>query len=195
MCIGQRFCVPCVRVCSSNGGSHSCATQAAGGWVHNGRLNGVLAVSRAFGDVEHKLLKEKCWEKSFVSDPLIVDPVLYLLVPCLPSSLSSLCSNYVSFQEIRRHELHTSDEFIILACDGLWGVMSSQQVRPVVPLPSCTCKFTPICTQAVNFVRKKLVQSKNVQVVASQLVEKALELASNDNVTALVVCLGNIAEL
>ena len=49
--------------------------EAAGGWVHNGRLNGVLAVSRAFGDVEHKLLKEKCWEKTFVSDPLIVDPV------------------------------------------------------------------------------------------------------------------------
>ena len=43
--------------------------------MHNGRLNGVLAVSRAFGDVEHKLLKEKCWDKPFVSDPLIVDPV------------------------------------------------------------------------------------------------------------------------
>lgn len=32
--------------------------EAAGGWVHNDRLHGVLGVSRAFGDVEHKRLKE-----------------------------------------------------------------------------------------------------------------------------------------
>jgi serine/threonine protein phosphatase PrpC len=48
--------------------------EAAGGWVHNGRLHGVLAVSRAFGDAEHKILKERFWEQSFVSDPLIVAP-------------------------------------------------------------------------------------------------------------------------
>jgi hypothetical protein len=50
-------------------------TQASGGWIHNDRLQGVLAVSRAFGDVEHKTLKEKCWEKSFKADPLIAVPV------------------------------------------------------------------------------------------------------------------------
>ena len=49
--------------------------EAAGGWVNKGRLNGVLAVSRAFGDVEHKTLKEKCWERSFAADPLICEPV------------------------------------------------------------------------------------------------------------------------
>ncbi len=49
--------------------------QEAGGWVHNDRLHGVLAVSRAFGDVEHKLLKEKCWDKKYTADPLIAVPV------------------------------------------------------------------------------------------------------------------------
>lgn len=48
--------------------------KAAGGWVHNGRLHGVLAVSRAFGDAEHKTLKERFWEHSFTADPLIVEP-------------------------------------------------------------------------------------------------------------------------
>lgn len=47
----------------------------AGGWVHNGRLNGVLAVSRAFGDLEYKTLKEKCWETEFAFDPLTAVPV------------------------------------------------------------------------------------------------------------------------
>ena len=49
--------------------------QAAGGWVHHDRLHGVLAVSRAFGDVEHKRLKEKCWDKTYTADPLIAVPV------------------------------------------------------------------------------------------------------------------------
>jgi len=65
--------------------------EAAGGWVHNGRLrtyislgcyasrfllylllcpDGVLAVSRAFGDAEHKTLKERFWEQKFSADPL-----------------------------------------------------------------------------------------------------------------------------
>ena len=85
---------------------------AAGGWVHNNRIHGVLSVSRAFGDVEHKRLKTKSWEKEFVSDPLIATP------------------------EIQSERLGEDDEFMIIACDGLWDVMTSQQ--------------------AVNFVRRRL---------------------------------------
>lgn len=65
------------------------------------------------------------------------------------------------------------DEFIILACDGLWAAMTSQQ--------------------AVNYVRKMLIAHRDPQVVAKLLVDKALKLATNDNVTAVVVCFGLVA--
>ena len=72
--------------------------QAAGGWVHNGRLHGVLAVSRAFGDAEHKSLKERFWECAFSADPLIAEP------------------------DIRVHTVRPRDEFLVLACDGVYDV-------------------------------------------------------------------------
>lgn len=44
--------------------------QLAGGWVANGRLNGILGVSRSIGDVEYKTLKEMAWKKKFMENPL-----------------------------------------------------------------------------------------------------------------------------
>ena len=119
--------------------------QRAGGWVHNGRLHGVLAVSRAFGDAEHKILKERFWETSFSSDPLVAEP------------------------DIRVHTIHTHDEFVVIACDGIYDVMSSQMV--------------------VNFVRQKLRLHRDVQKAAEQLVAKALTLNSVDNCSAFVIVL------
>lgn len=118
--------------------------EEAGGWVSKGRLHGVLAVARAFGDVEHKKLKEQCWEKEFKSDPLIARP------------------------DVRTERLSEADEFAIIACDGLWDVMSSQQ--------------------AVNFVRKRLKEHGDVQLASSELVQKALERSTVDNTSAVVVC-------
>jgi protein phosphatase PTC2/3 len=34
--------------------------------------------------------------------------------------------------EIREQELQEDDEFLILACDGIWENLSSQQVRPLL---------------------------------------------------------------
>jgi protein phosphatase PTC2/3 len=116
---------------------------AAGGWTHNGRLHGVLAVSRAFGDAEHKNLKERFWECNFKADPLIAEP------------------------DIRIHTIRPRDEFVVLACDGVYDVMSSQMV--------------------VNFVRRKLRAHRDVQRAAEQLVAKAISLSSVDNCSAFVV--------
>jgi hypothetical protein len=109
----------------------------------------VLAVSRAFGDIEHKVLKERYLEHAFAADPLIVAP------------------------DIRVHTVRPRDEFLILACDGLWDVLSTQQ--------------------AVNFVRRKLrdpAVAGDVQRAAELLVQKAIALSSVDNVSAFVIALG-----
>ncbi len=120
--------------------------KAAGGWVHNGRLNGILGVSRAFGDVEHKTLKEESWGKDFSDNPLTAEP------------------------EVTAVMLHEDDEFLIMACDGLWDVMSSQH--------------------AVNFVRRYLAtKNRDVQAASSALVSKAIALNTVDNVSCMVIAL------
>jgi len=61
------------------------------------------------------------------------------------------------------------DEFIILACDGLWDVLTSQE--------------------AVDLVKKDLLQGMSVDNICEHLVNHALQIGSRDNVTAMVVML------
>ena len=61
------------------------------------------------------------------------------------------------------------DEFVLLASDGLFDVLSSQQ--------------------AVNFIRKKLRGHGDVQLAAQELVLKAQEYFSHDNISVIIVCL------
>jgi protein phosphatase 2C family protein 2/3 len=118
---------------------------AAGGTVVKDRLHGVLAVSRAFGDGEHKMgLGEELWGKEFSADPLSAEP------------------------EVTHEALQPNDEFVIVACDGIWDVMTSQQ--------------------AVNFVRRRLIKHRNVQKAAKELVQKAMAVGSADNVSVVIVC-------
>lgn len=68
-----------------------------------------------------------------------------------------------------RTRLTSSDEFIIVACDGVWDVMSDQE--------------------AVDFVKKTIDNKVNQDALAQHLVAEAINRGSTDNVTALVVLL------
>ncbi|XP_058772669.1 probable protein phosphatase 2C 47 [Vicia villosa] len=70
--------------------------------------------------------------------------------------------------ELEEIVLTEEDEFLILGCDGLWDVMSSQ------------------C--AVTMVRKELVQHNDPDICAKVLVTEALQRNSCDNLTVVVVC-------
>jgi len=72
----------------------------ADGWVHNHRLNGTLAVSRAFGDASHKDLSTIDQVDMWTGQQLIAKP------------------------ELRSVQVQAEDEFCLLACDGLWDVSS-----------------------------------------------------------------------
>jgi serine/threonine protein phosphatase PrpC len=83
--------------------------RAGGGWVtgrapHGGRVNGVLAVSRAFGDVEYKALKESAWVKPFSADLVTAQPDVLSLV------------------------LTRDDQCAVIATDGLWDALSYDEV-------------------------------------------------------------------
>lgn len=72
----------------------------AGGFVQNGRINGTLNLTRAIGDVEFKKNKS------------------------LPAENQILTAN----PDINMVSLCEDDEFLVIACDGIWDCVSSQQL-------------------------------------------------------------------
>ncbi|KAM0874215.1 hypothetical protein ACQ4PT_037536 [Festuca glaucescens] len=74
--------------------------QKAGGFIRMGRINGSLNLSRAIGDMEFKQNKFLPPEKQIVT----------------------------SNPDINVVELCDDDDFLVVACDGIWDCMSSQQL-------------------------------------------------------------------
>ncbi|KAL6226902.1 hypothetical protein ACLB2K_000861 [Fragaria x ananassa] len=70
--------------------------------------------------------------------------------------------------ELEELVLTEEDEFLIMGCDGLWDVMSSQ------------------C--AVTMVRKELMQHNDPERCSKALVKEALQRNTCDNLTVVVVC-------
>ena len=97
--------------------------------LHISRVCGELAVSRALGDRDFKAAfndpsLENATDKS--NDPYWDCP-LFLPYPDLHSRQfqGDLVSNSPDVQKIRVGTEGISDEFLLLACDGLWDVMDA----------------------------------------------------------------------
>lgn len=121
--------------------------QDVGGRLYYGRvghpvINPVLfniAVSRAIGDIMYKHEEWTSGKKS----GLVAEP------------------------DIKSLELRPEDEFLILACDGLWDVFSYQS--------------------AVDFVKDKLRVTRDPQEICVELVKEAERRDTLDNVTVCLV--------
>lgn len=122
--------------------SETARIQQAGGFVEDGYVNGHLGVSRAFGNFHVVGLKGV--GENAERGPLVVTP------------------------EITRRTLVNGDEFLLIACDGLWDVFSS--------------------SNAVDFCRRKLREHNSPQRAAKELCDEAKKRDTADNVTAVVVC-------
>ncbi|BGP58223.1 Protein phosphatase 2C 2 [Rhodotorula sphaerocarpa] len=120
---------------------------AAGGFVEFGRVNGNLALSRALGDFDFKQSENLDPESQIVT----ADP------------------------DITVHEATPEDEFVVIACDGIWDVLTSQQV--------------------IDFVRLAISQGKSLQTVCEEMLDRCLAPDSDwggvgcDNMTMMVVAL------
>jgi len=110
---------------------------AAGGMVVKGRIFGDLAVSRAFGDSHFK-------------------------VPIAQANYISTLP-YLSHVELTEDE----DDFIIIACDGVWDKMSHQD--------------------AVNFVANHRKTTNDPVELSKLLANEAFKRRSTDNITVVVV--------
>ena len=119
--------------------------EKAGGHVRNKRVNGDLAVSRALGDFGYKQR------------------------PDLPDAEQQVSAE----PDIEIHERMGSEEFLIIACDGIWDVMSNEG--------------------ACDYVRYLLnIGEQNMGLIAEELIDHCLELGSRDNMSVILLELPNI---
>ncbi|XP_050367558.1 probable protein phosphatase 2C 2 [Argentina anserina] len=81
-------------------------------------------------------------------------------------------SPLIAEPEFQRMDLTEEDEFLIIGCDGIWDVMSSQH--------------------AVRLVRRGLRGHDDPEQCAKDLVMEALRLNTFDNLTVIVVCFSSL---
>ncbi|OMO85641.1 phosphatase 2C (PP2C)-like protein [Corchorus capsularis] len=115
----------------------------AGGYIQVGRVNGSLNLARAIGDVEFKQNKSLPAEKQIVT----ANP------------------------DINTVELCDDDEFLVLACDGIWDCMSSQQL--------------------VDYVREQLNAETKLSAICEKVFDRCLAPTAGgegcDNMTMIIV--------
>ncbi|KAG1547911.1 hypothetical protein G6F49_010060 [Rhizopus delemar] len=117
----------------------------AGGFVEFGRVNGNLALSRAIGDFEFKQSENLSAEEQVVT--------------CNP--------------DLIEHEITKDDEFIVLACDGIWDCMTNQEV--------------------VDFVHKGIKLGKRLEEICEDMMDHCVadEQTTNglgyDNMSVIIV--------
>ncbi|KAL3912725.1 MAG: hypothetical protein SGPRY_008237 [Prymnesium sp.] len=137
--------------------SESQRIQQAGGWITvQGRINGNLNLSRALGDLKYKGNSS------------------------VPASAQIISAE----PEVRSHTLTADDEFLVLACDGIWDCM-------VRICPSSNNGFTN--QEVCDFVRERIA-STPLDKIAEQMFDhcisedpKVTQGIGGDNMTALIV--------
>jgi len=116
--------------------------QNAGGTVMIQRVNGSLAVSRALGDYEYKQVEGKG--------------------PC-----EQLVSPEPEVSIIDRDR--EGDQFVVLACDGIWDVMSNEELA--------------------EFVHSRMRLTNDLTQVCNQVVDTCLYKGSRDNMSIILLTL------
>ena len=138
----------------------------AGGFVAEGRINGSLNLSRALGDMDYKQSKDmgpsaqvmpvsryqSCIRPSVDAHPgtvkvqhpccsvcgraLRIGGAVALLLALLTQQSCARAQMVIAVPEVRHLQLEDGDEFLILACDGIWDVLSNQEVTLLPSTPS-----------------------------------------------------------
>lgn len=128
--------------------------EAADGRVFLGRVDGELAVSRALGDFEFKDYGQQrrltstssIDDKRKVAQGLKVSP----------------------FPEVTIHYRSDADQMLVLACDGIWDVMSDQECHKLIQT---------LCREGES----------DMGLIAEEVLDTCLKKGSRDNMTIIVV--------
>mmetsp|Transcript_12820 Transcript_12820/g.20733 ORF Transcript_12820/g.20733 Transcript_12820/m.20733 type:complete len:329 (+) Transcript_12820:184-1170(+) len=124
--------------------SEQARIEKAGGTVTFRRVNGDLAVSRALGDFVYKANES---------------------LPAVEQQVSAE-------PEISLYERKPNDQFVLVACDGIWDVM---------------------CNEAVcEYVLSKMNQGHPIDVISEELIDTCLDKGSRDNMSVVLVSLPGV---
>lgn len=124
--------------------SEQARVRKAGGYIEDGRVNGQLAITRSIGDFEFK------------TNPRL--PLEGQIITSMP--------------DVKVEQLQPEDQFLILGCDGIWDVLTSQE--------------------CVDYVLEKLDDEEPLEDLGEHLcdyclAEKKDSYGSNDNMTFTLV--------
>ncbi|EKG08394.1 protein phosphatase 2C, putative [Trypanosoma cruzi] len=115
---------------------------SAGGYIHNGRVNGVLSLSRALGDFAFK-----------------------------DSDLPPEAQAVTAIPDVVHLELTPQDEFVIIACDGVWDMVTNEK--------------------AVEIVRSEVADHSDLSLACERLMDACLSKVSTgagtDNMTVIIL--------
>jgi len=111
----------------------------AGGSVMIQRVNGSLAVSRALGDYEYKSVEGRGPCEQLVSP----EPEIYI------------------------HDRSDKDEFVVLACDGIWDVMSNEDLK--------------------EYIHARLKVTNDLVKISNDVLDMCLSKGSRDNMSIIIV--------
>lgn len=127
----------------------------AGGFVEDGRVNGMLALSRALGDFEYK-------------SNTVLDPSQQVVT---------------AFPEVRIEPIMADTQFILLACDGIWDVKTSQE--------AVTFMHKTIYKNQFGAARRSLQElSRGMELLLDDCCARDLTTSQGlgcDNMTAIIV--------
>jgi protein phosphatase 1B len=131
-------------------------------WKVKRAKNEMLAMSRAFGDFVYKKSEKEgltLWQEAVVSTPTILSEA--------------------------RSE---TDKWLVLACDGIWDVMSNEECGAFVD-----AKYNEICADKAS---SDLSVGQVMAKVCDELCQECLRKGSSDNMTAMIVKMnGNVHKM
>lgn len=105
--------------------------KAAGGFVEDGRVQGVIAVSRAIGDWEYKnpnllgQLEKKSSLKRRKTNKAGEEEKAETLGP-YRNLEESKKHQVTSFPDVKKVAIKPEHDFIIVACDGIWDCFTNE---------------------------------------------------------------------
>jgi serine/threonine protein phosphatase PrpC len=134
----------------------------------------VIAISRAFGDMQFKSLGSNLHDNNDSSNKKQSTEQLWpQITPTNRQDILAMIQQMESESlitaqpDIRSEIITPKTEFAVIASDGLWDVMAPQVV--------------------IRFVRDRLLKHKDVQKVCKELTKEALNNHSVDNISVVVV--------
>jgi len=114
--------------------SEKSRVEKAGGYVEDNRVNGVLNLSRSLGDLEYKRNKKLKPEEQMVT-----------AVP-----------------EVKVEKISNECDFLLLACDGIWDCLSSQEaVNFIISKREAQPKISKAIEDMMDYILPNDINEKN----------------------------------